>query len=111
MLAITLDLSEPDGVVASLTDWLLALRKRVDDMRQELACTSAGSATAAAASGSAISSFVRSGLCLSMASTTVMRSKGRSKWKVASPYTTSVEPNTDCVSSRISSSVRSMASR
>lgn len=49
VVAIVLDMSEPETAVTTLQMWLEKLRARVDSMRQDLAATSAGAKIAAAA--------------------------------------------------------------
>jgi len=49
VVAIVLDLSEPESAVSTLTTWLNEVRRRVDEMLQELALSAEGSAIAATA--------------------------------------------------------------
>ena len=49
VVAIVLDLSEPDSALTTLIMWLNEVRKRVEEMQQELAMSAEGSAVATAA--------------------------------------------------------------
>jgi dynein light intermediate chain 2 len=49
VVAIVLDLSEPESALQALLTWLTELRARVEEMQQELALSAEGSALAAAA--------------------------------------------------------------
>ena len=48
VVAIVLDLSEPDAVLPSLITWLGEIRKRVEEMQRDLCLSAEGSATAKA---------------------------------------------------------------
>lgn len=49
VVAVVLDMSEPESALPTLITWLGTLRKRVEEMQQELALSAEGSAAAAAA--------------------------------------------------------------